>query len=34
MANFDSCFVPIHIGHHAIHENQPELAIGMPVERA
>src|SRR5271169_6325259 len=33
-AGFESWLVPIHFGHHAIHENQPKLAAGVPVERA
>src|ERR1700751_392495 len=33
-SDFGSRLVPIHVGHKAIHKDQPELAAGMPVKRA
>src|SRR6516162_5197222 len=33
-ADFGGCLVPIHLGHKAIHKNQPELPAGMLVERS
>src|SRR6516225_339579 len=33
-SNFCSRLIPIHLGHLAIHKDQPELAAGVPVERA